>query len=73
MVAGIEDKTTRARVTDALIGAIRTQDMTVAISKAATDAARVNANATNKNTYEQRCAASEDAYAALNPHKKKEV
>ncbi len=73
VVAGIEDKATRARVTDALIGAIRTQDMTVAISKAATDAARVNANATNKNTYEQRCAASEDAYAALNPHKKKEV
>lgn len=69
-VAGIQDKNTRAKVTDALLSAIQGEDMMGKIAQSAQDSAK--ANTRNKNTYEQICADSERAYAARNPHTKKE-
>lgn len=71
-VAAIKDPAERQRVSDALISAIQTKDNLDAISAAATDSAKAAADASNKTTYEQRCADSESAYAARNPHKHKE-
>lgn len=71
-VAAIEDKHARAKVTDALLSAVRGKDVMGEIAKAAQDSARAAAEKTSKNTYETMCAESEAAYAARNPHKKKE-
>ena len=71
-VAGIEDKQIRAKVTDALLSAIQGKDVMQDIAKAALDSARANAEQTKKTTYEQICADSSAAYAARNPHNKKE-
>lgn len=71
-VAAIEDKQTRAKVTDALLSAIQGKDAMPEIVKAAMDSARANAEQTKKTTYEQICADSSAAYAARNPHNKKE-
>lgn len=70
VVAGIEDRAVRSRVTDALLSVIREEDNMEAIAKAATDSAQVAAQQTSKTTYEKMCADSESAYAARNPHKK---
>lgn len=72
-VAGIEDKQTRAKVTDALLSAISGKDAMPDIVKAAMDSAQANAEKTKKTTYEQMCADAESAYAARNPHIKKEA
>lgn len=72
-VAGIEDKAVRAKVTDALLSAIRGEDNMAAIAKAATDSAQAAAQKSRKNTYEQICADSESAYAARNPHIKQDA
>lgn len=72
-VAAIEDKQTRAKVTDALLSAISGKDAMAEIVKAAMDSARANAEQTKKTTYEQMCADAESAYAARNPHIKKEA
>lgn len=69
-VAAIEDKHARAKVTDALLSAVRGKDMMGEIAKAAQDSAK--ANQVKKPTYEQMCAESEANYAAMNPHKRKE-
>lgn len=69
-VAAIEDKHTRAKVTDALLSAVRGKDVMGEIAKAAQDSAK--ANQAKKPTYEQMCAESEANYAAMNPHKRKE-
>lgn len=71
-VASIEDKQTRAKVTDALLTAIRGKDVMGDIARAARDSAKAAAEKTNKNTYDTMCAESEANYAARNPHKKKE-
>ena len=71
-VAGIQDKETRAKVTDALLSAISGKDSMPEIVKAAMDSAQANAEQTKKTTYEQMCADAESAYAARNPHMKKE-
>lgn len=71
-VAGIQDKETRAKVTDALLSAISGKDAMPEIVKAAMDSAQANAEQTKKTTYEQMCADAESAYAARNPHVKKE-
>lgn len=71
-VAGIQDKETRAKVTDALLSAISGKDAMPEIVKAAMDSAQANAEQTKKTTYEQMCADAESAYAARNPHMKKE-
>lgn len=72
-VAAIEDKQTRAKVTDALLSAIQGKDVMGEIAKAALDSAQANAQKTQKTNYEQICADSESAYAARNPHIKKEA
>lgn len=68
-VAAIEDKQARAKVTDALLSAIKGPDMMGAIAQAAMDSAKANAQKAQKTTYEQACAEAESAYAARNPHK----
>lgn len=72
-VAAIEDKQARAKVTDALLSAIQGKDAMPEIVKAAMDSAQANAEQTKKTTYEQICADSSAAYAARNPHIKKEA
>ena len=72
-VAAIEDKQARAKVTDALLSAIQGKDAMPEIVKAAMDSAQANANQSKKTTYEQICADSSAAYAARNPHNKKEA
>ena len=69
-VAEIKDKAERARVTDALLSAVKGPDSMAAIAQAATYAAKSNAGKTAENTYEKMCADSLEAYAALNPHTK---
>ena len=71
-VANIEDKAVRAKVTDALLTAISGKDAMTEIVKAAMDSAQANAQKTSKTTYEQVCADAQSAYAARNPHTKKE-
>lgn len=66
-VAAIEDKAARAKVTDALLSAVRSKDSMGEIAKAAADSAKANAQSTKK-TYDQICAEAESAYAARNPH-----
>lgn len=73
-VAAIEDKQARAKVTDALLSAIKGKDVMQDIAKAAQDSAKAAAEKAGKNnTYDTMCADSEAAYAARNPHKKKEA
>lgn len=72
-VAAIEDRQARAKVTDALLSAIQGKDVMQDIAKAALDSARANAEQTKKTSYEKICADSESAYAARNPHNKKEA
>lgn len=72
-VAAIEDKHARAKVTDALLSAVRGKDVMGEIAKAAQDSAKAAAEKTSKNTYDTMCADSEASYAARNPHKKKEA
>lgn len=67
-VAAIEDKHARAKVTDALLSAIKGPDMMGAIAQAAMDSAKANADKARKTTYEQMCADSAAEYAARNPH-----
>ena len=71
-VASIQDRQTRAKVTDALLSAIQSTDAMPGIVQAAMDSAKANANQTRKTSYEQMCADAENAYAARNPHIKKE-
>ena len=71
-VSEIKDPGENARVTDALLSAVRGKDNMAEIARAATDAAKVNAAQTSQTTYEKMCADSLEAYAALNPHTKKE-
>lgn len=67
-VAAIADPGTKARVTDALLSAVRGNGMEKVV-KATTDAAR----APKRQSYDAICAESEANYAAMNPHKKKEA
>ena len=71
-VAAIEDKQARAKVTDALLSAIQGKDVMQDIAKAALDSAQAKAEKSRHTAYEQMCADSQSAYAARNPHVKKE-
>lgn len=68
-VAAIEDRSVRAKVTDALLSAVKGPDEMGTIARAAMDSAQANARKNRKATYEQMCAEAESAYAARNPHK----
>lgn len=68
-VASIENKAERARITDALLSAVKGSDVMQTIAKAAQDSAKANAVKTQKTPYEQACEQAQNAYAARNPHK----
>lgn len=72
-VAGIKDKAERARVVDALLSTVQGPNAVGAIMQAAQDSARANAEASQRTNFEKICKESEDAYAARNPHTKKEA
>ena len=62
----------KAHEQDALLSAIQGKDAMPGIVKAAMDSAQAKAEQAGKNSYEQICADSAAAYAARNPHTKKE-
>lgn len=66
VIASIENKAERAKITDALLGAIKGDNIMSKVVGATMDSARQ----TSKKSYDQICAESENAYAARNPHKK---
>lgn len=70
VVAAIEDEAVRARVTDGLIAAIQDQGKMGEIAAAAQAGARQAADQLAAASYERRCADSQVAYAARNPHKR---
>ena len=72
-VADIKDAAERSRVVDALISTIKGPDMVSQVMDAVEANARQAADADQASTFEARCRESEAAYAARNPHKKKEV
>lgn len=72
VVAAIQDKETQSKVTDALLSALQGRDVMGAIDAAAQSSARKAADQAAMTSYEQRCADSEAAYAARNPHKRQE-
>ena len=72
-VAAIQDKNERARVVDALLSTIKGPNAVGSIMKAAQDSARSASEASKRTNYEKMCAEAENAYAARNPHKNKEV
>ena len=72
IVASISDKNVRAQVTDAVLSAIQDPGKLTAIDAAAASSARKAADQSAATSYEQRCAESQAAYAARNPHKRQE-
>lgn len=72
-VAAIEDKAARARVTDALLNAVRGGGTLGAITRAAGRNAQKAADAASQSSYEKICADQKAAYDARNPHKKQEA
>lgn len=72
IVAGMKDPTEKARVVDAMLSTIKGPDTVGAIMKAAQDSARKTSEESRRTNYEKMCMDSENAYAARNPHKKKE-
>lgn len=71
-VADIKDAAERSRVVDALISTVKGPDMVAQVMGAVASNAQQAADAAQASTFEARCRASEAAYAARNPHKKKE-
>lgn len=71
VVAGIEDKAEKARVTDALLNVLGQQDnaMLGAIAHAAQDSAAAAAEASKRTSFEKICADQQAAYNSRNPHK----
>jgi uncharacterized protein conserved in bacteria (DUF2213) len=72
IVAGMKDPAEKARVVDAMLSTIKGPDTVGAIMKAAQDSARKTSEDSRRTNYEKACAEAESAYAAFNPHKKKE-
>ncbi|MBD5153091.1 MAG: DUF2213 domain-containing protein [Oscillibacter sp.] len=71
-VAAIKDEQERSRVVDALISTIKGPNVMGQVMQATAANARKAADAAKASTFEQRCREAEAAYAARNPHKKKE-
>lgn len=72
VVAGMKDAAERSRVVDALLSTIKGPDMVGQVVQAAQASAQKTAYAAQTSAFEARCRESEAAYAARNPHKKKE-
>lgn len=73
VVASIEDAATRTKVTDALLGAIRSPDVLGGIMQAAQQNAQKASDAAAPASFDKLCADQKAAYDARNPHKQKEV
>lgn len=71
-VAGIKDEQERSRVVDALIASVGGGDVMGRVMDAAAANARKAAGSARAAGFEVLCRESEAAYAARNPHKKKE-
>ena len=71
-VAAIKDEQERSRVVDALISTIKGPNVMGQVMQATEANARKAADAAKASTFEERCREAEAAYAARNPHKKKE-
>ena len=71
-VAAIKDEQERSRVVDALISTIKGPNVMGQVMQATAANARKAADAAKASTFEERCREAEAAYAARNPHKKKE-
>lgn len=74
-VKKIQDEATRKMVSDAIIGYATgsLENPMGKIVQAAQDSARSASEASRRTDYEKICADAESAYAARNPHKKKEA
>lgn len=72
IVAGMKDPAEKAHVVDAMLSTLKGPDTVGAIMKAAQDSARKTSEESRRTNYEKMCMDSENAYAARNPHKKKE-
>lgn len=70
-VAAIQDRFERARVTDALLAAVKNSNVMGDIVRAAQDSAQKAADRSKKTNYETVCAEAQAAYDARNPHKNK--
>lgn len=73
IVAQMQDPKEKARVVDAMLSTIKGPNMVGNIMQAAQDSARKNSEDARRTNYEKMCEESENAYAARNPHKNKEV
>ncbi len=73
VVAGMKDPQEKARVVDAMLATIKGTNMVGSIMQAAQDSAKANSEASRRTNYQKMCEESENAYAARNPHKNKEV
>lgn len=73
VVASIEDAATRTKVTDALLGAVRSPDVLGGILQAAQQNAQKASDAAAPASFDKLCADQKAAYDARNPHKQKEV
>lgn len=72
-IAGISNKDERARVSKAILEAVGTKSADYnAIFEASQKGAKASMDSSAKSSYEKRCEESQSAYAALNPHHKKE-
>lgn len=73
VVAEMKDPKEKARVVDAMLATIKGTNMVGSIMQAAQDSAKANSEASRRTNYQKMCEESENAYAARNPHKNKEV
>lgn len=73
VVAEMKNPQEKARMVDAVLSTIQGPNAVGAIMQAAQDSARANAEASRRTNFEKICKESEDAYAARNPHTKKEA
>lgn len=69
-IASIEDRKERARVTDALLSAVKGDNKMAEILTATHDAARKSAD--TKKGYDEICSEQKSVYDSFNPHKNKE-
>lgn len=72
IVAAIEDKAVRDQVASAVLSAVEDPGKMAAIDAAVKSSAKIAADQSTATSYEQRCAESQAAYAARNPHKRQE-
>lgn len=68
-IASIEDRNERAKVTDAILSAIKGEDKVAEIVNSAKDSAKSGL----KKSYEDICKTQKETYDSLNPHKNKEA